>query len=108
MARLVDGGHAPARLLDRGRREFDKLATYLTTPRSDTGQTRVFNVELRGLEPRTNPAKIGSELGWMFDHGVTRPLCVLPICAAVLRDVTVLWPVLQPVHPTGRAPWQLP
>ena len=31
----------------------------------------------------------------MFDHGVTRPLCVLPICAAVLRDVTVLWPVLQ-------------
>jgi hypothetical protein len=59
-------------------------------------------------EPLPVPAKIDSELGRMFDHGVTRPLCVLPICAAVLRDVTVLWPVPQPVHPTGRAPWQLP
>jgi hypothetical protein len=60
------------------------------------------------FEPLPVPAKIGSELGRMFDHGVTRTLCVLRICAAVLRDVTVLWPVLQPVHPTGRAPWQPP
>ena len=59
----------------------------------------------KGFEPLPVPAKMGSELGRMFDHGVTRPLGVLPICAAVLRDVTVLWPVLQPVHPTGRAPW---
>jgi hypothetical protein len=26
----------------------------------------------------------------MFDHVVTPPLCVLPICVAVLRDVTSL------------------
>ena len=56
---------------------------------------RLCGGPLRGFEPLPVPAKIGSELGPMFDHGVTRPLCVLPICAAVLRDVTVLWPVLQ-------------
>ena len=31
------------------------------------------SVELRGFEPLPVPAKIGSELGRMFDHGVTRP-----------------------------------
>ena len=62
----------------------------------------LFNdVDLRGFEPLPVPAKIGSELGRMFDHGVTRPLCVLPICAAVLRDVTVLWPRSPASTPNG-------
>jgi hypothetical protein len=71
-------------------------------------QTNVMPGGAKGTRSPTGPAKIGSELGRMFDHGVARPLCVLPICAAVLRDVTVLWAVVQPLHPTGRAPWQLP
>ena len=65
--------------------------------------TRPFTVQLRGFEPRIEPAKIGSELRRMFSHIVTRLLRVLRICIAVLRDVTVLWPVLQPVPRTGRA-----
>ena len=50
----------------------------------------IATVELRGFEPLPVPAKIGSEPERMFDHGVTPHVGVLPICVAVLRDVTVL------------------
>src|ERR1700694_411704 len=47
-------------------------------------------VELRGLEPRTDPAEMAADLRWMFVHVVPPPLSVLLICVAVLSDVTSL------------------
>jgi hypothetical protein len=47
-------------------------------------------------------------LRWMFFHVVTRRPVVLRICVAVLRDVRVLWPVLQPVAAAPKtASWWL-
>ena len=69
--------------------------------------TRPFTVELRELEPHTEPAEI--PLNWgECSITVLRDRSVSCGYVAVLRDVTVLCPVLQPVHPKGRARWQLP
>ena len=47
-------------------------------------------VELRGLEPRTEPGEMALELRFLSFGVVTRVLRFLPICVGVLRDVTVL------------------
>jgi hypothetical protein len=47
-------------------------------------------VELRGLEPRIEPAEMASELRGLLFRVVARPFCVLGICVSVLRDVTSL------------------
>ena len=49
-----------------------------------------FLVELRGLEPRREAAKMASDLGALSFGVVTRVLRLLRICVSVLRDVTVL------------------
>jgi len=49
-------------------------------------------VELRGLEPRTEPGETGSELRVLSSCVVRPALRVLRICPGVLRDVTVLDP----------------
>jgi hypothetical protein len=55
------------------------------------GPDTVFPVvELRGLEPRTEPGEIALELSFLSFGVVTRVLRFLRICAGVLRDVTVL------------------
>jgi hypothetical protein len=46
--------------------------------------------ELRGLEPRTGPGKMGLELRFLSFGVVTWVLGFLRICVGVLRDVTVL------------------
>jgi hypothetical protein len=47
-------------------------------------------VELRGLEPRTEPGEMALELRFLSFGAVTRMLRFLRICVGVLRDVTVL------------------
>jgi hypothetical protein len=47
-------------------------------------------VELRGLEPRTEPEEMALELRFLSFGVVTRVLRFLRICVGVLRDVTVL------------------
>jgi hypothetical protein len=54
------------------------------------GRTIHLPVELRGLEPRTEPGKTGSELRFLLFCVITRVLGFLGICVGVLRDVTVL------------------
>ena len=49
-----------------------------------------FSVELRGLEPRTEPGKMALELRFLLFGVVMRVLGFLGICVGVLRDVTVL------------------
>src|SRR5271166_5760891 len=56
------------------------------------GRTIHLPVELRGFEPRPEPAEIGSELGRMPDGVVALGSAVLRICVVVLRGVTVLDP----------------
>jgi hypothetical protein len=47
-------------------------------------------VELRGFEPLALPAKMGSELPFVFFDVATQHVRVLRVCAGVLRDATVL------------------
>jgi hypothetical protein len=47
-------------------------------------------VELRGLEPRTEPGEMALELRFLLFGVVMRVLGFLGICVGVLRDVTVL------------------
>jgi hypothetical protein len=47
-------------------------------------------VELRGLEPRTEPEEMALELRFLSFGVVTRVLRFLRIFVGVLRDVTVL------------------
>ncbi len=51
---------------------------------------RHHTVELRGLEPRTEPGEMALELRFLSFGVVTRVLRFLRICVGVLRDVTVL------------------
>ena len=47
-------------------------------------------MELRGLEPRTEPGEMALELRFLPFGVVTRVLRFLRICVGVLRDATVL------------------
>jgi hypothetical protein len=47
-------------------------------------------VELRGLEPHTEPGEMALELRILSFGVVTRVLRFLRMCVGVLRDVTVL------------------
>jgi hypothetical protein len=49
-----------------------------------------LGLELRGLEPRTEPGEMALELRFLLSGVVTRVLRFLRICVGVLRDVTVL------------------
>ena len=53
-------------------------------------RTCAFLVELRGLEPRTEPGEMALELRFLSFGVVTRVLRFLRICVGVLRDATML------------------
>src|SRR5271166_5543435 len=54
------------------------------------GRTIHLPVELRGLEPRTEPGEMALELRFLSFGVVTRVLRFLRICVGVLRDATML------------------
>ena len=65
------------------------MAGALLTPLAPGPRPRL-GLELRGLEPRTEPGEMALELRFLLSGVVTRVLRFLRICVGVLRDVTVL------------------
>ena len=59
---------------------------------AEAGRARrqLNRVELRGLEPRTEPGEMALELRFLLFGVVMRVLGFLGICVGVLRDVTVV------------------
>ena len=75
---------------ESSRRLSSKKSRFSSTLENQGPETAFLLVELRGLEPRTEPEEMALELRFLSFGVVTRVLRFLRICVGVLRDVTVL------------------
>ena len=73
-----------------GRQTFGGVCVADLSFRCQDRTIHLTQVELRGLEPRTEPGEMALELRFLSFGVVTRVLRFLRICVGVLRDVTVL------------------